>query len=293
MATVASVAGTAECAICFDELLDADRISLPCQCRVEYCLRCWDRALACSFNDSGRAQCPTCRSPVRVDFDAAAAGGRGRLVFSSERDSFASSSRSRSEVVNRLAEQAAPIMTRNLREYGANHPTLRPSARNPESLLRSRPVRELKALLRTMAGGAADETSVEKADIIERIRECAIDDVELLAVVLPLVCVAADETDAAATADASAQAPMEPAPTPVAANATTTAIAEGGSSSAAGGGAAPVLRCVCGGRLARLGGRARLRPLFAKEYPQLDAAQLEQVRLHSPRMRIGRLRCDP
>lgn len=59
-----------ECTICFDAIEES--ASLPCRCRVPYCLRCWDRCLAQSFNSCGQARCPTCRGPVRVDFDAEA-----------------------------------------------------------------------------------------------------------------------------------------------------------------------------------------------------------------------------
>lgn len=33
-------------------------------------MRCWDKALAASLNRGDLARCPTCRGPVRVDFDA-------------------------------------------------------------------------------------------------------------------------------------------------------------------------------------------------------------------------------
>ena len=62
------VADAIECAICFETLAGDDQLPLPCQCRVPYCLKCWDRALAAAFNDVGEARCPTCRTPVRVDF---------------------------------------------------------------------------------------------------------------------------------------------------------------------------------------------------------------------------------
>jgi len=65
-----------QCVICFEALEHV--VALPCDCRVDYCSSCWDRALAHSFNACGQARCPTCRGPVRVDFDAQS----GRLVFS-------------------------------------------------------------------------------------------------------------------------------------------------------------------------------------------------------------------
>eukprot|EP00966_Prymnesium_polylepis_P282004 6516724-Prymnesium_polylepis.1 len=153
-----------ECAICFSSIAEDERLLLPCHCRVQYCAQCWDRALAQAFNDSGHPRCPTCRSPVRVDFDPQACSGRGRLVFSSESELDIS----RSEVVNRLAGQAAPLMTRLLRQYGAEHPTLRATARDPATALATRSIRELKTLLQALGGDPAG--CVEKADIIERCR---------------------------------------------------------------------------------------------------------------------------
>merc|ERR1740139_607484 len=64
-----------ECAICFEPV--SQYTVLPCSCKVSYCLRCWDRALAESFNSCGEARCPTCRAPVCVDFDP----DQSRLVF--------------------------------------------------------------------------------------------------------------------------------------------------------------------------------------------------------------------
>lgn len=59
-----------ECAICFEDLdVVGGAVPLPCDCRVAYCLRCWDRALAASMSACGRAVCPSCRGPMHVDFD--------------------------------------------------------------------------------------------------------------------------------------------------------------------------------------------------------------------------------
>jgi len=56
-----------ECAICFDPLLESERLPLPCRCTVPYCLGCWDRALASSFNRArGDTQRHLMRSAVRV-----------------------------------------------------------------------------------------------------------------------------------------------------------------------------------------------------------------------------------
>lgn len=124
---------TEECAICFDELRGCTR--LPCSCNVAYCGRCWDRALARSFNATGQARCPTCRCPVRVDFDAEA----GRLLFSREeaatdaqREHAAESGDEdvegggsvRERAVTRLARQALPAQIRLLRQFGTARPAL-------------------------------------------------------------------------------------------------------------------------------------------------------------------------
>ena len=147
-----------ECAICFDPVAAEDRLPLPCRCRLTYCPRCWDRALAAAFNDCGRARCPSCRRPVRVDFDPEAGNGLGRLVFSAggvdggDGGGEEGAARARAEVVNRLAEQAAPLMTRLLRRYGAEHPRLRATARQPAAALAARPVGELRRLLWSLGG---------------------------------------------------------------------------------------------------------------------------------------------
>jgi hypothetical protein len=67
-----------DCVICFETI--ACVASLPCDCRVPYCNTCWDRCLAQSLRTSHRARCPTCRTPVHVDFDET----KGQLVFSRE-----------------------------------------------------------------------------------------------------------------------------------------------------------------------------------------------------------------
>lgn len=131
-----------ECVICFDAIDQSTQ--LPCACKVSYCMRCWDRALAMSFNASGQARCPTCRSPVRVDFDSTS----HRLLFSrevaqeedEEMDEVPTFDPSRSDMQvtvfeamqrrdasrqerawesrTRLIEQARPTQVRLLRSYG-------------------------------------------------------------------------------------------------------------------------------------------------------------------------------
>jgi len=66
-----------ECAICFEP---GNFVDLPCSCSIKYCSSCWDRALATSVTVRGRAQCPSCRSAFKVDFDTE----RGSLVFSKD-----------------------------------------------------------------------------------------------------------------------------------------------------------------------------------------------------------------
>ncbi|CAK0857852.1 unnamed protein product [Prorocentrum cordatum] len=70
-----------ECTICFEELSNVGgAIPLPCDCKVTYCSSCWDfdRALAASMSVTGRGSCPSCRSAMRVSFDA----DSGKLSFS-------------------------------------------------------------------------------------------------------------------------------------------------------------------------------------------------------------------
>lgn len=71
MAVVAvAAAAAAECSICFEELSSVGgAVPLPCDCRVDYCSGCWDRALATSQAIQGAACCPTCRTPMRVEYD--------------------------------------------------------------------------------------------------------------------------------------------------------------------------------------------------------------------------------
>lgn len=63
------------CVICFEP---GQFVPLPCACHVNYCIDCWDRALASSVLLRGQAQCPSCRAAFHADFDSAAGG----LVFS-------------------------------------------------------------------------------------------------------------------------------------------------------------------------------------------------------------------
>mmetsp|Transcript_7671 Transcript_7671/g.16876 ORF Transcript_7671/g.16876 Transcript_7671/m.16876 type:complete len:380 (+) Transcript_7671:80-1219(+) len=123
-----------ECVICLDQTCKS--VVLPCDCRADYCLGCWDRALAQSLSSCGQARCPTCRAAVRVDYDAES----GNLIFT--RDCEESSKladeeegvdvesqpldrrealrRRTLEARSKLVEQAKPAQVRLLRELGAS-----------------------------------------------------------------------------------------------------------------------------------------------------------------------------
>ena len=288
-----------ECAICFELVPPDARLHLPCQCRLTYCLHCWDRALAASFNDSGRARCPSCRRPVRVDFDPEASDGRGRLRFSAD----GSEEGERAAVVNRLAEQAAPLMTRTLRQYGEEHPTLRAMARAPaEALLANHSVAELRRMLKelaprsneplaegvrvtllglkgradlngssgTIVGFAQDRYAVRLtsgSDETVAVRRANLEEVDdgdgdggVKAALVERLTAAAGSAAKLASYYTSVHTP------------------------------APHARCVCGGELLWTSGPARWRQLFASHLPnlrpeQLEAvldAQLASVRAHCP-----------
>jgi len=105
----------AECAVCYDTV-DIPVERLPCDCKVSYCMPCWDKSLATSFRNDGTARCPTCRSLVRVDVEEGTSGQQpSRLVFSLEtRDAEAFSEQSE---LMRLIEQARPIQLGLLHKF--------------------------------------------------------------------------------------------------------------------------------------------------------------------------------
>lgn len=109
-----------QCAICFETIDQATK--LPCACKASYCTRCWDMSLAHSFNVCHRAQCPSCRSVVRVDFHAEDLS----LSFSKDTED---SDEHPAEPANvrrsRLLEQARPAQVRILEQYGGVRPFLR------------------------------------------------------------------------------------------------------------------------------------------------------------------------
>lgn len=105
------------CAICFETV--EETVSLPCECKAEYCHSCWDHALAGSFR-SGRARCPTCRMPVRVDVEAGEDQLRCRLRFSRDtRTEHELRGSAHEREVERLAAQARPVQLQLLRRYAA------------------------------------------------------------------------------------------------------------------------------------------------------------------------------
>lgn len=68
------------CIICAESLGGelGGALDLPCKCHMAYHHRCWDNCLASTIASTGNATCPTCRSVVRVDYDAQ----EGRLIYS-------------------------------------------------------------------------------------------------------------------------------------------------------------------------------------------------------------------
>lgn len=120
-----------ECGICFESVgALGGAVSLPCACRTSFCHTCWDRALAASISACGLARCPSCRCPMRVDFDISLK----RLVFS--RASLAHryagtryvgggqayEDPNADDWQQRLYEQAKPTQIHLLRQYGGRLP---------------------------------------------------------------------------------------------------------------------------------------------------------------------------
>lgn len=115
-----------ECAICFDDLAaKGGAVTLPCACRVAYCSSCWDRALNAKFERKRRAECPSCRTALRVDFDPA----RACLTFQR------SDGMPDPTMRNRLYEQARPVQIKLLEGHGARlkEAEVTPSAAAAES----------------------------------------------------------------------------------------------------------------------------------------------------------------
>jgi len=125
-----AITDEAECAICFEVVAAlGGPVALPCACRASFCHTCWDRALAASITACGYARCPSCRSPMRVDFDIA----NRCLVFScatqsSQRRSGAGQSLrthedyGRDDWQQRLYEEAKPTQIHLLQQFGGRLP---------------------------------------------------------------------------------------------------------------------------------------------------------------------------
>jgi len=94
------------CTICFD---NKPFVSLPCECKLAYCQECWNCALAASVMTRGKAQCPSCRTALSVDFDTATKG----LVYSKE-------SEGTDEWMSRLHSKAKPIQIHLLEDFAVN-----------------------------------------------------------------------------------------------------------------------------------------------------------------------------
>lgn len=168
------------CAVCFENV--SQRLELPCACRVDFCASCWDQSLAKSLVAAGQPRCPTCRTPVHVDFDVE----EGHLVFSREEQDSGLAEDAQDpqvladrqnhnvqEVVERLARQALPMQKRLLRSFGEASGALLEisAAEGPPEAISKLPLKELKehlAMLGTSAAGC-----VEKSDLVLRLREAA------------------------------------------------------------------------------------------------------------------------
>lgn len=94
------------CTICFERKAF---VQTPCACTLNYCACCWDRALAASVTTRGRAQCPSCRTAFRVDYDPDAKS----LIFSKETEVT-----TLAEWRSRLYMKAKPVQIRLLQDFG-------------------------------------------------------------------------------------------------------------------------------------------------------------------------------
>jgi len=175
-------AADSECVICYETV--TARTELPCACRVDYCAGCWDSALAQSFNACGQARCPTCRAPVRVDFDAESArllfspqpqeeeedemeegdypmddGGGEREEMQDDHAAHRSGHRRALRNRNRLIEQARPAQVRILERYGLAYPL---PPRRQEEQVPPQP-QEQRELPSVAASGTAAAWSAEAA----------------------------------------------------------------------------------------------------------------------------------
>jgi len=120
-----------ECVICFEPIAALDgAVSLPCDCRVLYCHRCWDRALAASMTSCGRPLCPSCRCAMWVDFDATS----GRLFFARAPALAAGDMQLVDDWRTRLCEQARPRQIGLLQRFGETVTKRSPDALDETSM---------------------------------------------------------------------------------------------------------------------------------------------------------------
>lgn len=244
-----------ECIICFEPIPPHGRPELPCACRVPYCYACWDKALASAYSEQQVARCPTCRTAVRVMLDESSLlEGRGRLLFEA-----ASEDSPTPPDPTRAMGAAAPLMRRALRRYGAEHPLLRPLAREPQlsavaQALESVPTGQLKQIATGM--DVSLQGCVERDDVIERIHRGGSSPMDR-----------STEAEAAAASDGSHRGSD--------ANSHANSHASSHSRRAAvivaaldaiNGVAGPP--CVCGGALVHTSGRERCRASITKLAPQ-------------------------
>jgi len=155
------------CAICFEEV--ASRTPLPCSCKVCYCMKCWDRALAHSFNACRKAMCPTCRCPVHVDFDAETRS----LLFSKETEDLTHKRKAeaaRQKTIDRLVEQAKPAQVKTLEQFGHAHPILRKLIQvGPQEALQDVPEEELQSAIKDL--DAQTDGCVEQHNLIDQLAQ--------------------------------------------------------------------------------------------------------------------------
>jgi len=123
------------CAICFEH---RPFVNLPCACRINYCATCWDRALATSVTVRGRAQCPSCRSGFRIDFNQDAAC----LVFSKEEKTTMTVADWRS----RLYGKARPVQIRLLKDFGTGVKAASSSAEASDGAVEVTPLRKSRII---------------------------------------------------------------------------------------------------------------------------------------------------
>jgi hypothetical protein len=191
-----------ECTICMEPI--SEGTILPCQCKLHYCLPCWDKALANSFSHRGQATCPSCRTLVRVDFDVK----KQCLVFSTEdvdmtfaaqkeigqkvyqefaqqkpgasqgefhdflkghKDFDLLSGKLRQDIIERLRHQAMPVQVNLLHQFGNANPSLLDIHANARETLAKSSVAEMKAFMK--AACVDGSGCLEKSDLITCLME--------------------------------------------------------------------------------------------------------------------------